>query len=262
MFYKVSLLIILVSVTMLASVRQSTRTSTSTQQEELRETFERSYPLAPGGHVSLDNYTGTVQVTTWDRPEVKVSAVKRAYSPERMAEVKIEVTPDASGLSIVSRYARQNLRWSDSERERFDNSARVDYTLTVPRAARLDKFELHNGEISLDGLAGDVVVSTLNGGVKAHLLTGDVKVSTLNGRIEAEFGEMGEGQKVSLSSLNGQIVVSLASEDVRLSAGTMNGRMNNEFVQTSADAPGGGPRVDISNLNGDVTVRHAAPGTR
>lgn len=230
-------------------------------QAELRETFEQTYPLAPGGRVSLENFTGTVRVTAWERPEVKVSAVKRAYSPERLAEVQIEVTPASSDLHVVSRYARQNLRWSDREDERADNSARVDYTLTVPRSARLDKFELHNGEISLEGLAGGVVVSTLNGGVTARMLTGDLKVSTLNGRIEADFGAMSTGQRVSLSSLNGRIVVSLASDDVKLTAGTMHGRMNNELGRSSVSEPGG-PRVDISNLNGDVTVRRAPSALR
>lgn len=260
MFFRAGLLVLVAALTTLAPALPTT--PAASPQAELRETFERTYQLAPGGRVSLDNFTGTVHVTAWDRPEVKVSAVKRAYSPERLAEVEIEVTPEPSDLRIVSKYAHQNLRWSNREEERADNSARVDYTLTVPRSARLDKLELHNGEISLEGLAGGVVVSTLNGGVTARMLTGDLKVSTLNGRIEADFVTMSASQRVSLSSINGQIVVSLASDAVRLTASTMNGKMNNEFGQTSPDEPGGGPRVDISNLNGDVTVRHAPSGVR
>lgn len=259
MFFRAGLLLLMGTAAALTPVCPPT--PATPPQAEVRETFERTYPLAPGGRVSLDNFTGTVIVTTWDRPEVKVSALKRAYSPERLAEVKIEVTPGPSDLRLVSKYARQNLRWSDREDERADNSARVDYALTVPRDARLDKFELHNGEISLEGLTGDVVVSTLNGGVRARMLTGNLKVSTLNGSIEADFGEMGARQRVALSSLNGRIVVILASDDVRVSAGTMHGKMNNELGRASADSPGG-PHVDISNLNGDVTVRRATPGLR
>jgi hypothetical protein len=264
MMFRISLLVFLGASAVLTSAglrAPAPAPVVSHPQGDLRETFEQTYPLAPGGRVSLENFTGIVQVTTWDRPEVKVSAVKRADSPERLAEAEIEVTPGPAELRIVSRYARQNLRWSNKEHERAENSARVDYALTVPRTARLDKLELHNGEIRLEGLAGAVVVSTLNGGVTARALTGDLKVSTLNGRIEADFGEMSADQRVSLSSLNGQIVVSLASDDVRLTAGTMHGRLSNALGRTASTAPGW-PHVDISNINGDITVRRASSGLR
>ena len=41
-----------------------------------RQTFEHSYPLAPGGSFLLENVNGSVQVEGWDRDEVEVEAVK------------------------------------------------------------------------------------------------------------------------------------------------------------------------------------------
>jgi len=231
----------------------------SQPQDELRETFEHTYPLAADGRVSLNNYTGTVQIMTWERAEVKMSAVKRSYVPERLTEVKINIASNASYLNIESKYAQKNLHWSDDERGRLENSARVDYVLTVPRGARLDKIELHNGTINLDGVKGDVVINTLNGNVSFGSLTGNVKVSTLNGRIEATLGEMGADQQVALSSVNGQILASLVSENVRLSASTMNGKMTNDFGRNRTQLFGKSrARLDITNLNGGVTVRRAA----
>lgn len=231
--------------------------------EEVRETFEQTYPVSPDGRLSLNNYTGTVQITTWDRQEVKVSAVKRAYGSDRLAEVKINVVSQPSHLSIESKYAQPNLRWSDDERERLDNSARVDYVLTVPRGVRLDEIELHNGTISLDGVTGNVAVSTLNGRVKMSSLTGNVKVSTLNGRIEAAFGIMGEGQQISLSSINGQILVTLISDNALVNAHTVHGKVRNEFGRSRAGwLAGGRARVKITSVNSDIAVRHASPELR
>ena len=43
--------------------------------EELREEFNRSFPLSAGGRVSLENISGEVKVIAWDRNEVKIEAV-------------------------------------------------------------------------------------------------------------------------------------------------------------------------------------------
>lgn len=223
--------------------------------EEHRESFDQTYPLAPGGLLSLDAYTGVVRIGVWERDEVRVEAVKIAYAAERMAEASVEVEAHRDGVNVVTRFARPNLRWSDRDDERRENSARVDYTLTVPRAARFEKIELHNGTVEIEGCAGDVSVSTVNAGVRLSGLSGDVKVSTLNGRIEAEFGELEERRHVLLSSINGAIVVGLASDRVWLNAGTVHGRVRNEIGRARAAS---GPRLEFSNVNADITIRRAA----
>ena len=63
----------------------------SDEEQDLREEFLQTYPLSPTGRVSLENLNGGVQIKVWDRAEVQVDAVKRAYRRERLAEAKIEV---------------------------------------------------------------------------------------------------------------------------------------------------------------------------
>jgi DUF4097 and DUF4098 domain-containing protein YvlB len=222
--------------------------------EERRETFEQTCPLGPGGLVSLDAYTGVVRVRVWERDEVRIEAVKTAYAAERMAEASVEVEAGPGAVRVATKFAQPNLRWSDKGRERGENSARVDYELTVPRRARLEKVVLHNGRVEIEGCEGGASVSTTNAGVKLGGLAGDVSVSTINGRIEAEFGELDKRQRVLLSSINGAVVVGLASDKVWLNAGTVHGRVRNELGRArEAD----GPRVELSNVNGDITVRRA-----
>lgn len=222
--------------------------------EEQRETFDRTYPLGPGGRVSLDAYTGVVRVRVWERDEVRVEAVKTAYAADRMAEASVEVEAEPGAVHVVTRFARTNLRWSDRKGERAANSARVDYVLTVPRWARLEKVVLHNGSVDVEGIEGGVSVSTVNAAVKLSG-GGDVNVSTINGRIEAEFGELDKQRRVLLSSINGAVMVALASDKVWLNAGTVHGRVRNEIGRArSAD----GPRVELSNVNADIIVRRAA----
>src|SRR5215207_4290111 len=65
---------------------------------DLTEEFHQTYQLAPGGRVHLENINGDVRVRGWDRNEVKVDAVKYAYTRERLEEARIEV--DASAQSV------------------------------------------------------------------------------------------------------------------------------------------------------------------
>src|SRR5215207_7036368 len=134
---------------------------------ELTEEFHQTYQLAPGGRVSLSNINGAVKVQVWDRDEVKVDAVKRAYTAERLREAQIKVDASQSRVRIETEYPDSTLRWSDRDGERHENPASVEYTLTVPRRVNIDEISLVNGSLNLAGLAGSVKASSVNGRVTA-----------------------------------------------------------------------------------------------
>src|SRR5258708_30954038 len=52
--------------------------------DEVREEFHQTYPLSANGRVTVENLNGSVRIAVWDRNEVKVDAVKRAYRRERL----------------------------------------------------------------------------------------------------------------------------------------------------------------------------------
>src|SRR5579864_6597398 len=107
------------------------------------EEFHQTYPLTPDGRVELDNINGSVHISTWDQDQVKVDAVKSAGTKERLDEARIEVDAGKDYVSIETDYPDHNLTFnSDSW---HDNPATVEYTLTVPRRARLDEIKLVNG---------------------------------------------------------------------------------------------------------------------
>jgi hypothetical protein len=55
------------------------------------EEFHQTYSLTPDGRVELDNINGPVHISTWDRNEVKVDAIKSASTKERLDEARIEI---------------------------------------------------------------------------------------------------------------------------------------------------------------------------
>src|ERR671932_1679710 len=121
---------------------------------EVTEEFHQTYPLSANGRVSLSNINGGVRVAAWDRNEVKVDAVKRAYTQERLQEARIEVDASPSSVHVETRYPDGNLTWRHNGDDWRDNPATVEYTLTVPRGAALDEVNLVNGGLTVEGLAG------------------------------------------------------------------------------------------------------------
>src|SRR5688572_30169381 len=100
--------------------------------DELTEEFHQSYPLTATGRVSIANINGNVHISAWDRNEVKVDAVKRAYSPERLSEATIDVTNTADSVSIKTKYPERNQTFDSRNWSRENNPASIEYTLTVP----------------------------------------------------------------------------------------------------------------------------------
>ncbi len=241
------------------------------QNELLREEFHQTYSLAGGGRVSLGNINGAVRVTGWDREEVKVDAVKTAYRRDRLDEAKIQVHADANNIRIETEYPDRTQTFTDGQ-GRYNNPATVEYTLTVPRDARIDAIELINGDLDIEGVSGDVKASSINGRLTARGLTGLTKLSTINGNLEAVFDHLEDGRPVSVGSVNGNVLLTIPSDsNAQLKASTVHGSIRNDFglpvrhgEYVGHDLAGqlgqGGVLIKLGNVNGGITIRHAADG--
>jgi DUF4097 and DUF4098 domain-containing protein YvlB len=241
------------------------------QNELLREEFHQTYPLSAQGRVSLNNINGAVRITGWDRNEVKLDAVKSSYRRDRLNEAKIVVRSDVNAIHIQTDYPQRTQTFNDGE-GRYNNPATIEYTLTVPRGARIDSIELINGNLDIDGLTGDVKASSINGRVSAHELMGDVKLSTINGKVEAMFGHLNEAKAISLGSVNGPVALTIPSDsNAEIKAGTVHGGISNDFGlpvrrgdYVGRDLAGqigqGGARIKLGNVNGAITIKHAPDG--
>ncbi len=231
---------------------------------ELTEMFSQTYPLKSTGRVNIVNINGDVHVNVWDQASVKVDAVKRAYSSQRLSEVTIDVDSSPDMVSIKTKYP-EDRNYSGGNRE--DSWASVEYTLTIPRGGQLDGAELVNGSLDVQGVQGFVRASLVNGTVKADGLGGEVRLSTVNGGIEANVATLETAKGVQLTSVNGSIVLivpSGASADIK--ASTVHGGITNDFGLKVDDGQfvghsmngqigSGGARIRLNNVNGSIAVK-------
>ena len=241
-------------------------------QDRVQEEFHQTYQLTPQGRVQLENINGNVRVTGWDRNEVKVDAVKWAYTSERLNEAQIVVEANPDNIRIYTKYPERDQSFTDDRRGRLNNPATVEYTLFVPRGARIDSIELINGGLQLEGLTNDVRASSINGKVTASGLVGEAKLSTINGNLEAIFNQLDAAKTISLISVNGNVTLTIPSDaNATLKASSVHGGITNDFglpvrkgEYVGYDLAGqlgqGATRIKLANVNGSINIRRAQDG--
>jgi len=234
----------------------------------LTEEFHQTYAITPDGRIELDNINGAVHISSWDRNEVKVDAVKYADTKERLDEAKIEIESGKDYLDIRTKYPDHDHTWN---RGWHDNPASVEYTLTVPRTVRLDEIKLINGSLDVTGISGEVRASCINGRLEAHDLSGRAELSTINGRLDAKFDQIG-GQWVELNSVNGSVDLTIPSDsNAEIEANTVSGGIENDFGlhvnhhhfvghDLRGELGSGGAHIKLANVNGRVEIHHAQDG--
>jgi hypothetical protein len=178
------------------------------------------------------------------------------------------VEADKDSVSIHTEYQAHDRTFNSDNR---DNPAGVEYTLMVPRKARLDEIRLINGSLDIASVAGEVRASCINGRLTARGLAGRSRLTTINGQVDAQFDRLGDSP-LELSSVNGSVRLTLPSDaKAEVEASTVHGGIDNEFGlrvhnhqwvghDMRGELGGGGTRIKLSNVNGPIQVRHAGDG--
>src|SRR5262249_34972137 len=237
---------------------------------ELTEELHKTYRIDADGRVSLKNVNGAVSITGWDRNEVQVDAVKRARTKEALDEASIVIDSASGSISIRTRYPEAEQRRSWKGRE----SASVEYTLKVPRGARLSAIGTVNGAVTVKDVAGSVKASTVNGAVTAQNLANEAQLSTVNGPVEATFHKLEGTPSISLHTVNGNISLTIPDKaNADLNASTVHGGIAGDLGMPiwpgakigksfSAQIGKGGARIRLNSVNGGIRILSTSGGRR
>ena len=241
------------------------------------ESFEDSYEVSDGATLTVRNRNGDVTVRDTDDERLTVAGQKRAGSESALDDIAVDVTTGRQ-------FGVQVSFGSGSAFER----RRVDLTVDVPSVVTVTQLETSNGNLSADGVGGDLVATTSNGNVdvtdidgyvdcttsngdvRARGTTGLRRARTSNGTVEVELLAM-RGDVACVSS-NGNVTVRVGPDvaaTFRLS--TTNGRASVGSVRHTATASRRGrvegrlrggtePTLTAETTNGNVRLRAADVG--
>jgi DUF4097 and DUF4098 domain-containing protein YvlB len=234
------------------------------------ERFEQTYPLSANGRVAVSNVNGSIAIDTWDKNEVKFTAVKTAETKELLAEVEIRIDSKPDYFSVETDYGdwkRTGKGWKNRGR------LEIEYTLTVPRGASLNEIETVNGSVKIVNAGGSVVrASAVNGEVRASNLRGAASLSSVNGLIEADFDNLQTGTRINLDTVNGTVNLTIPSDaNATFRADSVNGNIANDFglpvrkgKYVGRDLYGkvgsGDVQIRLNSVNGGLSIKRKNDG--
>ena len=225
--------------------------ATATPPKE--KVWSASYPLAPGGEVSVTNVQGSIVVEGWERAEVEVTAVQVLSAGTTEAAIGVERSPER--VAVRTLYPAEN-----------QEPVEVNYFLRVPRQARLEGLLTVNGDIRVRAVEGAVAASTLNGDIEQEGAAASVQARALNGNIRLALRALPSRSDVlNLETINGNIELRLPSRaDADLEMKTVAGRISSRLLVSVSETPGdttlrsrlgrGGATVRLRTVRGDISV--------
>lgn len=150
--------------------------------------------------VTLDTFDGSIEVHSWDRPDVEVVVEKQAQDEAKLEEITVEKSQDGDQVTLRVRGPASSGSDGIVIGVHYSPSARL--RVAVPRATMLD-LRSGDGSITVEEITGTASLRTDDGAIVASRLSGEVLARTDDGSIR--FREM--TGKVDVETGDGSVVV-------------------------------------------------------
>ncbi len=228
------------------------------------EVFEKAFSMEGVTRVSVENVNGQIAAQGWEKPYLKVRAVKqgtgmRSAEMVQQTEIRVRKIGDEIKIETISPRRRRLFGFLDLG----SGGVRVDYELKIPAAATTH-LETCNGRVEAAGFHGDFSVDSVNGSVELKELDGPVKATTVNGSVRVAF--KGPLRKSRLETVNGSVEVLFdRSSSVAYDLETINGRIESDFdlkvegkygpKEAKGSYNGGGEPLRCETVNGSIRLK-------
>ena len=233
----------------------------------VEEIFEQTYQVDPAATLSLSNQDGSIGIYGADITEIRLQAIKKAYSAERLGKISVKVAAAPDSVSITTSYPPRK-RWGLGDR-----SGTVDYILVVPQTCKISNASLANGEILIDGMRGESVNAHLkNGRLYGRNCFSNVRLSVSTGGLDIDYDWWEQSKfSINVEVENGGIHAFIpAHASFRLSADAESGRISNDFAEQEqrhhddhkidmSIGPAPGPEVTLRARDGNIEIGATGP---
>ncbi len=222
----------------------------SAAQEEV---FEKAFSMEGVSRVSVQNVNGRIEAIAWDRPYLRVRAVKTAGGGEaeetlHLTEIRVRKIGDEIRIETVNPRRHKLFGFLD-----FGwHNARVEYELHFP-AATAARLETTNGQVQASGFDSSLACDVVNGSIELTGCGGPVRAATVNGGLRIAF--RGPLKKSQLETVNGSVEVAFdRASSVRYDLQTVNGRIEGD-IDLSVEGKHG-PKEARGSYNGGSESLH------
>lgn len=229
---------------------------------------EKRFAVAGTPDVSLSTFDGSIEIRSWDRPEVLVEIERRAADRTQAEAIKLRAEQAGSTVAI-------EVKAPDGSQAPFgfkvSPSARI--VASVPRRCNIVA-RSGDGSIVIERVEGRIELNTGDGGIKgidlsgalrAHTDDGSLRFDDVSGSLDLESGDGGvrvSGILQALTLKTGDGSVEVRAEDGSSMAGdwevrTGDGSLRIELptgFSADLDASTGDGRVRVHGFGESTTV--------
>jgi hypothetical protein len=217
--------------------------SEASGKELLEEIVERNYPINPDAKFSIRNSDGSIRIYGADVSQMKLQAIKKAYTKNRLHQIGVNVAVQP-GLVTIDTTQPPKPKWGFSDR-----SGTVDYVIILPWYCDVQKVELETGELLVEGMRGNEVHARLGSGrMFGHNCFTDLHLWLGNGGLDVAY-DWWESDRIALdSSINqGNTRVFIPGDaQFRLQAQTSEGHIITDFVTAEERPSGNQTKLNLS----------------
>jgi DUF4097 and DUF4098 domain-containing protein YvlB len=259
---------------------------------EANTQIDESRPIAADGLVEIDNLAGSIEITTWDKPEVHISGelgarVEKLEIQESSAGVKIRVrnnkgqrnvdetnlrlqVPSTVSVQAESVSANLDIRGLNGNSLSFDTVS--GDVFMEAKVQRLD-IESVSGDVSFDGAAPRASVETVSGEINLHGIEGEITISTVSGDVSMTGSHIGRGRfetvsgdlhltldvadrgRLNAQSMSGDVRLQLPSgQQAEYSAQSYSGDIDSDFGKVTGNSPGPGHSLSFQQGDNGATI--------
>ena len=213
--------------------------------------------LPPGKPISIEVTVGNVRIDGWDKPDVEVVVERRAPDKAQLARVSVAIE-DTPGWIRIRALQTENTT---------DPAFRADVAVRVPRAALIDRVQVLEGRIAIEGFNGTLTADIRRGPIDGKTVSGTLRLEAGIGSVTITDARLNENGLLRLRSFNGDVRLSLAARpaDARILALALNGHVTSDSPLTRRETWGprwaeatlgkGDPVISIDVVTGLIEIK-------
>jgi hypothetical protein len=194
--------------------------------EVLEEIVEQKYTVPSNAVLNVANIDGSIRVYTSEKNEILIQAIKKAYSHERLQGIVVAVDASPNRVAITTTLPPRKNAVSD-------RSGTVDYILIVPQTVQIERLELVNGEVLIEGLrpGAKATAHLVNGWIAGHNCFSDLDLSVETGRLDVAYDWWENHELAVKATSNRGNIRAIFPNDaaLNLSATATDGKIANAF---------------------------------
>ena len=221
-------------------------------REEVSETWTEQYDPPGGGQVTVENLEGSVSVRGADRGTIELSVEKRAAEAAALDQVRVRAGPEDNEFVVET----------DQIGDPGDLPVTVDIVVTVPRTYPVVRAGTKNGNVSVEGVQGDLCARCVNGDVDVDGVRGYVTAEAGNGDLSVTRTTGIEELAVSNGSVDADVRAIRSDSRIETTNGDVDARLGPGLdAVVRAEATSGSVAVDGVPLENATIAPRMATGT-